>query len=156
MEMFHVDEIIPVSLFGFNTTDRCADPTLVTIDIFPQYDGYDKKTANVLLVLAGINLFVIGQGLYCYRLLMLQQPKARLTISLFYGAALSCLIVAEFYFFTGYLEITECSMFFLQTAPSLLYLLTGLIYLSNYSRKIYKVEIKMTESASRRKYIITT
>ena len=41
-------------------------------------------------------------------------------------------------------------MFFLQTAPSLLYLLTGLIYLSNYSRKIYRVEIQMSESDERK------
>ena len=61
MKMDHkLDDTIIISLFGFNTSDHCANSSLVTESIFPEYDGYDKKTANALLVLAGINFFVIG------------------------------------------------------------------------------------------------
>ena len=41
-------------------------------------------------------------------------------------------------------------MFFLQTCPSALYLLTGLMYLRNYSSKIYRVEIKMSDDDDRK------
>lgn len=61
MKMDHLlDDKIIISLFGFNTSDHCANSTAVTPENFPEYDGYDKKTANALLVLAGINFFVIG------------------------------------------------------------------------------------------------
>ena len=59
MVPFQVDDDY-ISLSIFNLTDRCADPALVKKSDFPEYDGYDKKTANALLVLAGINIFVIG------------------------------------------------------------------------------------------------
>ena len=80
-----------------------------------------------LLVLAGLNLVVLSEGIYCFYVLLNEQPNGRLSISLFYGAALSCLSVAMFYFLTGYLTMGPCPLYFLETAPGVLYLVTGLI-----------------------------
>ena len=96
--------------------------------------------------MAGLNLVVLSEGIYCFYVLLNEQPSGRLSISLFYGAALSCLSVAMFYFLTGYLTMDPCPLYFLETAPGVLYLVTGLIYIANYSQKIFTVETQLLES----------
>ena len=56
-------------MIHFKNEDRC-DRDNVTITDFPQYDGYDKNTANGLLVLAALNMFVLIEGIYCFHVLL--------------------------------------------------------------------------------------
>ena len=51
-----------------------------------------------------------------------------------------------FYFLTGYLDLDKCPLYFLETAPSVLYLVTGLIYIANYTLKMYEVECRLWDS----------
>ena len=45
-----------------------------------------------------------------------------------------------------YLDLNKCPLYFLETAPSVLYLVTGLIYIANYTLKMYEVECKLWDS----------
>ena len=76
-------------------------------------DASDPATDNVLLFLACINLLVIAQGFYSFWVVYkatkesgLQRVSSR--VIAFYGLALSCLLVAEIYFFSGLATFNTC------------------------------------------------
>lgn len=77
-------------------------------------DQSDTPTKRALYVLAGLNIFVIIQGLYTFRLRLKNDSyQMRLAILTQYSAALSCLIVAEVYFVSGAFSFPECTQNFL-------------------------------------------
>lgn len=47
----------------------------------------------------------------------------------FYLAALSCLLMAEVYFISGWFSFGQCAQNILQTYPGFAYLLTGYTYI---------------------------
>ena len=47
----------------------------------------------------------------------------------FYLAALSCLLMAEVYFVSGWFTFSKCTQNFLQTYPGFAYLLAGYTYI---------------------------
>jgi len=62
-----------------------------------------------MAVLAGINLIVIALGFYtCYIRFIYTEKRFRIKILLFFFAALSCLIVAEVDFLSGFFDFTSC------------------------------------------------
>ena len=93
-------------------------------------DPSDKDTIITMYVLAVINIFVIIQGFYTFRLRLLNDsPLMRTKIISFYFAALSCLMIAEIYFLSYKLNTKYCDQAFLQTYPAFAYLLAGYTYL---------------------------
>lgn len=87
---------------------NCTDPILTW------KDPSDHKTVTTMYVLAGINAFVIAQGIYTFNLRLRNDTRrTRNKTIVFYVMALSCLIVAEVYFLSYRIDTTMCSQSFL-------------------------------------------
>ena len=77
-------------------------------------DISDKPTRNAFYVLAGLNILVIIQGFYTFRLRLKNDSQTyKYKTCMFFFAALSCLIVAEFYFVTGTFKFGKCGQNFI-------------------------------------------
>lgn len=68
------------------------------------------------------------------------------TIYTFFFFALSCLIVAEVYFLTGAVDISECGENILQTYPAFSYLCAGLTYI------LKSIAVQRIEAEARTNY----
>ena len=77
-------------------------------------DISDKPTRNAFYVLAGLNILVIIQGFYTFRLRLKNDSQTyKYKTCMFFFAALSCLIVAEIYFVTGTVKFGKCGQNFI-------------------------------------------
>jgi uncharacterized membrane protein (DUF485 family) len=93
-------------------------------------DASDRATMISSYILAVINGFVIVQGFYSFWLKMKGATnKWNWKVIFFYGAALSCLIVAEIYFVSSLFMKRKCAIDFVQTYPAFGYLVTSMVYM---------------------------
>ena len=91
-------------------------------------DATDVKTARALFVLAFLNTFVIASGLYSF-FLRFRAKDADTGVVIFYSFALTCLTVAQVYFFSSLWNGNKCGQLFIQNYPAYSYLITGYTYL---------------------------